>query len=87
MILVGRCQLIANNKSRGCFFLGAATCIGVISIDTPRERAAVSCQRDANEYYIFSTLLPSGRPMLGHLARRLFITVQSNPLGLQSVLR
>lgn len=56
--LVGRCQFIANNKSGLVFFfLELRTCIGVTSIDTPREQNAVSRQRDASKHYIFSTLL------------------------------
>lgn len=56
--LVGRCQFIANNKSGLVFFfLELRTCIGVTSIDTPREQDAVSRQRDASKHYIFSTLL------------------------------
>lgn len=31
--------------------------IGVTSMDTPRERAAILRQRDASEHYIFSSLL------------------------------
>lgn len=54
----GVASLLRTIKAGLCFFfLELRTCIGVTSIDTPREQDAVSRQRDASKHYIFSTLL------------------------------
>lgn len=73
MLFAGRCQFIARDKSGGCFFSlspspSPEAGIGVTSIDTPRERAAVftPTRREQALYfqYAFTTAAPSSDVLL-----------------------
>lgn len=91
MLSAGRCQFIARDKSGGCFFSlspspSPEAGIGVTSIDTPRERAAVFTP--TRRGIIFLVRFYNGRPKLGRIARADFLSRSNrNRPDLQSELR
>lgn len=86
---VSRCLLPLYHEQqkamRSFFFQSRRTSrlhIGVTSMDTPRERAAILRQRDASEHYIFRSLLR--RPPPSADTCYFFISVQWRAFSPQS---